>query len=706
MKKLISPLFCATLFFAACGDDVTQVNENLGAEPVESFEKLDKCGDSNIGRFVYVYDSEKVYACTKKGWVEFNGTVVENAKNGSDGSDGKDGADGKDGKDGKNGSDGKDGKNGADGKDGSDGKDGTSCTVSELDDGTGFNVICGGEILGVLKNGADGKKGAKGDKGDPGEAGTSCSVAKAESSNDVVVTCGKESVTIHNGIDGAAGKSCTMKENGNGFDVYCDGSDKPIGSIKNGNDGADGKSAYELSGYKGSLEDWLKSLKGENGKSCTVKENKQKNGYDIDCNGNVVTVTNGTDGADGKSAYELSGFNGSPEEWLKSLKGDDGKNCTVKENKQKKGYDIDCNGNVVTVTNGSDGADGKSAYEIAKDNGFTGTEKDWLEYLKGHDGSSCTTKSTNDGVEVSCSDGTKTTIKNGAEGAGCEIEDNGDGVVTLVCGKGDKATRTELYKAVCGSTPYDPTVKFCSPNYELFSCGNKPYDPETAECKMCGETYYTTDKQLCDDRDNRLYKIVTISMEAPTTNYFGVWMAENLNYETEEGSTCYCDKEPCDNSFCDMYGRLYSWESATAEGQNGKDICPVGYHLPNNKEWTALINALGDNNVGSFENASSLLRSTTGWYSDKPGDVNGSDSYGFNALPGGHWDGKQQKFMNWKFYAVMWSKSEYEYSSDEYVYALYLRSNAKSQLTTTQKSFNDMNSVRCIKDYEVWEDVN
>ena len=119
-----------------------------------------------------------------------------------------------------------------------------------------------------------------------------------------------------------------------------------------------------------------------------------------------------------------------------------------------------------------------------------------------------------------------------------------------------------------------------------------------------------------------------------------------------------------------------------------------------------MINALGDNDVSSFENASSLLRSTTGWYSDKPGDVNGSDSYGFNALPGGHWDGKQQKFMNWKFYAVMWSKSEYEYSSDEYVYALYLRSNAKSQLTTTQKSFNDMNSVRCIKDYEVWEDVN
>ena len=62
--------------------------------------------------------------------------------------------------------------------------------------------------------------------------------------------------------------------------------------------------------------------------------------------------------------------------------------------------------------------------------------------------------------------------------------------------------------------------------------------------------------------------------------------------------------------------------------------------------------------------------------------------------------------MNRQFYAVMWSNSEKTVGSDEFVYALYLRSNAKSQLTTRQKSFNDMMSVRCIKDFEVWEDPN
>lgn len=40
----------------------------------------------------------------------------------------------------------------------------------------------------------------------------------------------------------------------------------------------------------------------------------------------------------------------------------------------------------VEFPGGEDGADGKSAYEIAVDNGFEGTEQEWLESLKGKDG--------------------------------------------------------------------------------------------------------------------------------------------------------------------------------------------------------------------------------------------------------------------------------------------------------------------------------
>ena len=72
-------------------------------------------------------------------------------------------------------------------------------------------------------------------------------------------------------------------------------------------------------------------------------------------------------GTDGKSAFQLAvdgGFTGTQAEWLVSLKGTNGTDGT--------------NG-----TNGTNGADGKSAYQIALDNGFVGTPVAWLASLKG-----------------------------------------------------------------------------------------------------------------------------------------------------------------------------------------------------------------------------------------------------------------------------------------------------------------------------------
>lgn len=71
--------------------------------------------------------------------------------------------------------------------------------------------------------------------------------------------------------------------------------------------------------------------------------------------------TPGADGAAGKSAYEAAvenGFSGTETEWLASLKGSDG----------------------------SSGTDGKSAYELAVEDGYSGTQEEWLSSLKGADG--------------------------------------------------------------------------------------------------------------------------------------------------------------------------------------------------------------------------------------------------------------------------------------------------------------------------------
>jgi len=112
-----------------------------------------------------------------------------------------------------------------------------------------------------------------------------------------------------------------------------------------------------------------------------------------------------------------------------------------------------------------------------------------------------------------------------------------------------------------------------------------------------------------DSRDNKTYKTVKIGEQ--------VWMAENLNYEAE-GSVCY-DNDPAN---CVKYGKLYNWHTAMK-------VCPKGWHLPSNAEWAIL----GDF-AGGREIAGKKLKATSGWdYEGKSG--NGTDAFGFSALPGG-----------------------------------------------------------------------
>lgn len=85
---------------------------------------------------------------------------------------------------------------------------------------------------------------------------------------------------------------------------------------------------------------------------------------------NGLSGKDGVAGQDGKSAYQVAvdnGFDGTEAEWLRSLHGNDGLDG-------KSGRD------------GLPGQSGKSAYEIAVTNGFMGTETEWLESLKGRDG--------------------------------------------------------------------------------------------------------------------------------------------------------------------------------------------------------------------------------------------------------------------------------------------------------------------------------
>ena len=167
---------------------------------------------------------------------------------------------------------------------------------------------------------------------------------------------------------------------------------------------------------------------------------------------------------------------------------------------------------------------------------------------------------------------------------------------------------------------------------------------------------------MLDPRDGRSYEIVQIGSQ--------IWLAENLHYMTDE-SYCYKD----DTSYCDKYGRLYTWDAA-------KDACPEGWHLPSKDEFSVLIDAVGGENV-----AGKMLKSLSGWGSKG----NGTDTYSFAALPAGNYFNGKYDFDG--FAAYFWSSTENSNYSGYYMSLNYYNS---VDLDYNLKYCG--HSVRCLKD--------
>jgi len=139
-----------------------------------------------------------------------------------------------------------------------------------------------------------------------------------------------------------------------------------------------------------------------------------------------------------------------------------------------------------------------------------------------------------------------------------------------------------------------------------------------------------TKTTFVDSRDGQTYNKVTIGTQT--------WMAENLNYEA--GGSCYIGQEA---SYCETYGRLYDWNTAmnnsvssTAVPSGIRGVCPEGWHLPSEAEWGVLMQFVNPSCPvsGTCANAGTKLKAKNGWNSDG----NGTDEYGFSALPGGYRD--------------------------------------------------------------------
>jgi len=172
-----------------------------------------------------------------------------------------------------------------------------------------------------------------------------------------------------------------------------------------------------------------------------------------------------------------------------------------------------------------------------------------------------------------------------------------------------------------------------------------------------------------------------------------IWMAKNWGCYVP-GSKCY-DNKP-DN--CDKYGRLYDWSTAmgisssynnhyynTSSSIKYRGVCPSGWHIPGDAEWTALTNFVGTN-------AGTKLKATSGWYSCS-GVPSGSDTYGFAALPGG-FGGSGGSFGTDFTSGYWWSATEYRADS---AYSRRMSCNYEAVgRYYYYKSF--LRSVRCLQD--------
>jgi uncharacterized protein (TIGR02145 family) len=169
----------------------------------------------------------------------------------------------------------------------------------------------------------------------------------------------------------------------------------------------------------------------------------------------------------------------------------------------------------------------------------------------------------------------------------------------------------------------------------------------------------TAQKDTIKDIDSNVYKTVKIGNQ--------VWMAENLKTahyrdgspiteiaidtlwaNAKTGAWCYYQSNPANNP---IYGKLYNWY-AVADTHH---LCPTGWHVPMNDEWTVLTDYLGGDTV-----AGGKMKAMTLW---KGPNTSADNSSGFSALPAGsrYTDGNRYTAVTFYYlgnYGCFWSSTE------------------------------------------------
>lgn len=204
--------------------------------------------------------------------------------------------------------------------------------------------------------------------------------------------------------------------------------------------------------------------------------------------------------------------------------------------------------------------------------------------------------------------------------------------------------------------------------------------------------------QIVTDYDGNVYNTVIIGTQ--------VWMKENLRVthynngveipqisnssvwiSLSTGARCYYNNDSTQNAL--LYGALYNFFTI----QNTNNICPSGWHVPSDSEFSTLVNFLGGTSV-----AGGKLKETglTNWNSPNTGATNSSNFTGIGAGSRGYETGS---YSSKKGFASFWTSTPSTIGSSG-AKSYYLSYNYSS----IGSGWSDKNigfSVRCVKDITV-----
>lgn len=233
----------------------------------------------------------------------------------------------------------------------------------------------------------------------------------------------------------------------------------------------------------------------------------------------------------------------------------------------------------------------------------------------------------------------------------------------------------------------------------------------TESCNKVTEDPIPVIEGTVEDIEGYVYKTIQIDMSAGLKKNLNltqattqVWMAENLRttkYSNgdEIGTTTPATMDISaeatpkyqwaylgSDSNVDTYGRLYTWFAVT----DSRNVCPTGWHVPSEAEWTVLVNFLGGWDVAGGKLKESGL---THWSSPNTGAVN---SIGFNALPAGYRYGRATLFDYLKTVGYWWTTTERpNYTNGYRRLGTYYTSQG---IYVDDSEPNIGFSIRCIKD--------